>query len=96
MHVGIFSFIYLVTTYSSNEKGSIYFTFTEYTITNEGTTLDRKFGVVVKEGPLLGRAIWRKKNGKPSSREKVATSKDMDIFSFIYLMTTITCPNFVK
>ena len=71
MNVGIFSFIYLVTTYSSDEKGSIYFTFSEYTVTNEGATFGRKCGaVVVKEAAFLGRAIWRKKNGKPSSREK--------------------------
>ena len=73
MNVGIFSFIYLVTTYISDEKGSIYFTFAEYTVINEGTTFGRKCGaVVVKEAAFLERAIWRKKNGKPSSREKAA------------------------
>ena len=45
-----FSFIYLVTTYSHDEKGSIYFTFTECTVINEGATLGRKCGAVVKEG----------------------------------------------
>ena len=69
--MGIFSFIYRMTTYSSNEKGTIYFTFAEYTVINEGATFGRKCGdVVVKEAAFLGRAIWRKKNGKPSSREK--------------------------
>ena len=73
LNVGIFSFIYLVTTYISDEKGSIYFTFAEYTVINEGTTFGRKCGaVVVKEAAFLERVIWRKKNGKPSSREKAA------------------------
>ena len=55
------------------KKGSIYFTFAEYTVINEGTTFGTKCGVVVvKEVAFLGRAIWRKKNGKPSSREKAA------------------------
>ena len=74
LNVGIFSFIYLVTTYISDEKGSIYFTFAEYTVINEGTTFGRKCGaVVVKQAAFLERAIWRKKNGKPSSREKAAS-----------------------
>ena len=47
--------------------------FAEYTVINEGTTFGRKCGVVVvKEAAFLGRAIWRKKNGKPYSREKEA------------------------
>ena len=49
-----FSFIYLVTTYSHDEKGLIYLTFAEYTVINEGTTLGRKCGVVVKEGTWEG------------------------------------------
>ena len=49
---GHFSFIYLVTTYSSDEKGSIYFTFAEYNFINEGATLCRKCGAGVKEGDL--------------------------------------------
>ena len=74
LNMGIFSFIYLMTTYISDEKGSIYFTFAEYTVINEGATFGRKCGaIVVKEAAFLERAIWRKKNGKPSSREKVAT-----------------------
>jgi len=40
-----FSFIYLVTTY---------FTFAEYTVINEGATLGRKCGAVVKEGAWEG------------------------------------------
>ena len=45
--------------------------FPEYTVINEGATFGRKCGaVVVKEAAFLGRAIWRKKNGKPFSREK--------------------------
>ena len=60
-----------MTTYSRDEKGSIYFTFVEYTVINEGATFGRKCGVVVvKEVAFLGRVIWRNKNGKPSSREK--------------------------
>ena len=71
--MGIFSFIYIVTTYNSHEKGSIYFTFSKYNVINEGTTFGSKCGaVVVKEAAFLGREIWRKKNGKPSSREKAA------------------------
>ena len=47
--------------------------FAEYTVINEGATFGGKCGVVVvKEAAFLGRAIWRKKNGKPSSREKAA------------------------
>ena len=50
----IFSFIYLVTTYSHDEKGSIYFTFVEYIVINEGATLGRKCGAVLKEGAWEG------------------------------------------
>ena len=43
-----------MTTYNRDEKGSIYFTFAEYTVINEGATLGRKCRVVVKEGAWEG------------------------------------------